>query len=172
MAPAVEGAPSAEEALRRILAGSGLEGVVEGDTLMVRSISAASEQDITLPGVDVRSMIDSYRVPRTSTGMGIETPVMETPFSVQVVPREVMRDQQVVRIEEALNNVSSVSAAGSDASRGAAFSVRGFGTALNSAPVLRDGYRIYGFYQPIPEIANLRDRAGPAQGPCGDRSEP
>jgi iron complex outermembrane recepter protein len=43
-----------------------------------------------------------YRRPNTSTATGTDIPIMETPFSVQVVPKEVIRDQQATRIEEAL----------------------------------------------------------------------
>lgn len=100
---------------------------------------------------------EDYNVPNASTATGTDTPIIETPFSVQVVPQEVIRDQQIVRIEDALNNISGVSSAGSDAGRQAAFNVRGFGNQLGSGtPVLRDGYRLYGSFQAIPEIANLQ----------------
>lgn len=100
---------------------------------------------------------EDYNVPNASTATGTDTPIIETPFSVQVVPQEVIRDQQIIRIEDALNNISGVSSAGSDAGRQAAFNVRGFGNQLGSGtPVLRDGYRLYGSFQAIPEIANLQ----------------
>lgn len=98
-----------------------------------------------------------YRVPNASVGTGTDTPILATPFSVQVVPQEVLRDQQVTRIEDALTNVSGVSSAGTNGGREASFSVRGFGNQFNTgAPVLRDGYRLYGNFQAIPEIANLQ----------------
>ncbi|MFM2313214.1 MAG: hypothetical protein RLZZ04_2490 [Cyanobacteriota bacterium] len=96
---------------------------------------------------------ENYNVPNAT---GTDTPIIETPFSVQVVPQEVIRDQQTVRIEDALNNISGVSAAGGDAGRQAAFNVRGFGNPDSGTPVLRDGYRLYGSFQAIPEIANLQ----------------
>ncbi|MFG3816274.1 TonB-dependent siderophore receptor [Limnothrix redekei] len=99
----------------------------------------------------------SYRVPNASSATGTDTPILETPFSVQVIPQAVLRDQQVIRIEDALANVSGVTYAGSSGSREAAFSLRGFGTGSFSGggPVLRDGYRVYGGFQPVPELANL-----------------
>jgi iron complex outermembrane receptor protein len=98
----------------------------------------------------------SYRVPNASSATGTDTPILETPFSVQVIPQAVLRDQQVINIEDALNNVSGVAFAGSNGSREASFSIRGFGNQFSTgAPLLRDGYRIYGGFQAIPEVANL-----------------
>ena len=100
---------------------------------------------------------EAYYVPNASSATGTDTPIIETPFSAQVVPQEVIKEQQIVRIEEALNNVSGVSFAGSSSGREAAFNIRGFGTPASSgAPILRDGYRLYGNFQAIPEIANLQ----------------
>jgi iron complex outermembrane receptor protein len=55
---------------------------------------------------------------------------METPFSVQVIPKEVIRDQQATRVEEALSNVSGVYTLGTDSRRDANFNIRGFGSRL------------------------------------------
>jgi iron complex outermembrane recepter protein len=97
-----------------------------------------------------------YRVPNASTATGTDTPILETPFSVQVVPKEVIRDQQATRIEEALGNVSSVYSLGTDSGRDANFNIRGFGSRFGSrVPVLRDGFRQYGDFQGIPELGNL-----------------
>lgn len=99
----------------------------------------------------------SYRVPNASTATGTDTPILETPFSIQVVPQDVIRDQQVIRIEDALTNVSGVTFAGTNGGREASFNLRGFGEqTTNSVPVLRDGYRLYGSFQAVPEIANLQ----------------
>ncbi len=37
---------------------------------------------------------NGYRVPDASTATGTNTPILETPFSVQVIPQDVIRDQQ------------------------------------------------------------------------------
>ncbi len=100
---------------------------------------------------------EGYRVPNASTATGTDTPILETPFSVQVVPQEVIRDQQATEIQEVLSNVSGVTYLGSNAGREAIFSIRGFGNVFATAvPVLRDGYRLYGEFQAIPELANLQ----------------
>ena len=128
--------------------------------LSIAPIGAATEQqaDESIEVIATGEAEDEgdYYIPNASTATGTDTPIIETPFSAQVVPQEVIKQQQIVRIEEALNNVSGVSFAGSSSGREAAFNIRGFGTPASSgAPILRDGYRLYGSFQAIPEIANL-----------------
>ncbi len=92
-----------------------------------------------------------YRAPSSGTATGTNTPIMETPFSIQVVPKEVLRDQGATRIEEAVQNVSGITSSGSAGGRRAELTIRGF----QSAPILRDGFRRYGSFQIVPELANL-----------------
>jgi iron complex outermembrane receptor protein len=97
-----------------------------------------------------------YRKPNASIGTGTDTPILETPFSVQVIPQEVIRDRQAIGVQEALTTVSGVTYFGNTQGRDASFNIRGFGSPVgNNVPVLRDGYRLYGTFQAIPEIANL-----------------
>ncbi|WP_107666508.1 TonB-dependent siderophore receptor [Cyanothece sp. BG0011] len=75
--------------------------------------------------------------PATSrTAVGTDTPLRDIPFSVQTVPEEVLRDQQVIRLDDALRNVSGVQQNSRDP-RGQRFQIRGF----DSSSVLRDGFR-------------------------------
>ncbi|MGD7034056.1 TonB-dependent siderophore receptor [Methylotuvimicrobium buryatense] len=69
--------------------------------------------------------LDGYAAVTASTAMKTDTPIMETPVSVQVVPRTVMDDQKVTRITEALENVSGVRPQ-SSMGTGTGFIVRGF----------------------------------------------
>ncbi|MGI0493622.1 TonB-dependent siderophore receptor [Alkalinema pantanalense CENA528] len=93
----------------------------------------------------------SYRVPSASTATGTDTRILDAPVSIQVVPKDVIRDQQATRLEEVTRNVSGVTFSGENFGRGGRFSIRGF----DDAPVLRDGFRNYGFSQATPEVANL-----------------
>lgn len=106
-----------------------------------------------------------YFVPNTTTATGTDTPILETPFAVQVVPQAVLREQQTTRIEDALTNVSGVVSLGDIGGRGSAFNIRGFGTITNPVPLLRDGYRIYNNFQSIPEVFNL-ERVEVLKGPA------
>jgi iron complex outermembrane recepter protein len=79
---------------------------------------------------------DGYRVSNTSTGTKTDTPLRDIPQSIQVVPQEVLRDQQVTRIEDALRNVPGVNQSFNFGPL-TAFTIRGFDvTATN---LLRDG---------------------------------
>src|SRR4051812_22101033 len=49
-----------------------------------------------------------YAVIASSIGTKTDTPILETPVSVQTVPQKVIEDQQVTRIEQAVRNVSGV----------------------------------------------------------------
>jgi len=90
-----------------------------------------------------------------------DTPIRDIPASLQVVPEQVIEDQQVIRLEEALCNVSGVTFNGDVGGRGREFNIRGF----EDAPVLRDGFRRYGSFQSFPEVANL-ERVEVLKGPA------
>ncbi|WP_375479815.1 TonB-dependent siderophore receptor [uncultured Nostoc sp.] len=105
---------------------------------------------------------DGYSVPNASTATGTDTPIRDIPFSIQVVPQEIIRDQQVTRTEEVLRNVSGITYQGSGNNRsGADFSIRGF----SDAAILRDGFRRYGVIQAPLEVANL-ERIEVLKGPA------
>ena len=94
-----------------------------------------------------------YVEPNATTGTRTDTPLRDIPQSIQVIPQEVLEDQQVIRLNDALRNVSGV-VAGSNDPRGQRFNIRGF----DSSSILRDGFRLTngssgnsGF----PELANI-----------------
>ncbi|MEM7061895.1 MAG: TonB-dependent receptor [Cyanobacteria bacterium P01_B01_bin.77] len=93
-----------------------------------------------------------YFEPNATTGTRTDTPLRDIPQSIQVIPREVLEDQQVIQLEDALRNVSGVTSSGQDP-RGARFNVRGF----NDTTVLRDGFRINGTAQNLipQDLANI-----------------
>ena len=55
---------------------------------------------------------DGYDAPRAAAATRLNVPVIETPFSVQVVPLRVIEDQNALGIEEVYANVSGVTEAG------------------------------------------------------------
>ncbi|MDM9379408.1 TonB-dependent siderophore receptor [Chlorogloeopsis sp. ULAP01] len=48
---------------------------------------------------------DGYRVPNASVGTRTDTPLRDIPQSIQVIPQQVLRDQNVTDLVEALRNV-------------------------------------------------------------------
>ncbi|MEH1855143.1 MAG: TonB-dependent siderophore receptor [Nostoc sp.] len=81
---------------------------------------------------------DGYSVPDATTATKTGTPLRDIPQSIQVVPQQVLRDQQVTRLNDALRNVPGViSSFGSDVtSETSQFTIRGFAT---SDTLLKNG---------------------------------
>jgi iron complex outermembrane recepter protein len=163
-----------ENSVRVIVTGSDAVpavNVVPSSTGLMLNLTASSpeteddEIEITVTGEQQRG----YRVPSASTATGTDTPILETPFSIQVIPQEVIRDQQAIQIKDALSNVSGVAYRGDVQGRsGNTFIIRGF----SDIQVLRDGFRRFGAggdgegtAQPITEVANL-ERIEVLKGPA------
>ncbi|BAY91141.1 MULTISPECIES: TonB-dependent siderophore receptor [unclassified Tolypothrix] len=77
-----------------------------------------------------------YNAPDASTATKTDTPLIEIPQAIQVIPRQVIEDQKVQRAADVLRNVSGVTVktdyAGTDT-----YTIRGFDTNAN----LRNGFR-------------------------------
>jgi iron complex outermembrane receptor protein len=122
--------------------------------------SAQTDEPIELV---VTGELDGYSVQNATTGTRTDTPLRDIPQSIQVVPQQVLRDQQAIRLDEALRNVSGVTFSGTTGGTEVEFNIRGF----DNAPILRDGFRQYGNgdYEGIPETANL-ERIEVLKGPA------
>lgn len=80
---------------------------------------------------------EGYQVDNATTGTRTDTPLRDVPQSIQVVPRQVLEEQQVIRLNEALRNVSGVRADDSFAGTLDRINIRGF----TQDVFLRDGFR-------------------------------
>jgi len=99
--------------------------------------TAADAEDEAIQVVVTGEQDEGYAPSSASTATRTDTPLRDIPQSIQVIPREVLEDQQVTRLDDALRNVSGVSQNSADP-RGQRFQVRGF----DSANVLRDGFAL------------------------------
>ncbi|WP_445366408.1 TonB-dependent siderophore receptor [Methylomonas sp. BW4-1] len=115
----VSGQYTPEQAMQRMLQDSGLTVRKTADDTFTLEPAANAEPRAatTMPAVTVmgRAVYDStdpynadYSLPNASTATKTDTPIMETPFSVQVVPKQVLEDTQAVRPGDALNYVSGI----------------------------------------------------------------
>ena len=123
-----------------------------------------------LPKVTVYGTAESpYVVPDASTATMTDTPVMDTPLNIQTITQQVLQDQQVIRIDQALRNVSGIAFSnGGDTSFGNAFDsvvLRGFPTDSH----LRNGMRIDSsssdtelFTQQLANVQSIEVLKGPA----------
>ena len=108
-------------------------GLVLGVTPGV-ALAGADEDAIQLV---VTGEEDGYVVPNATTATRTDTPLRDIPQSIQVIPQEVLEDQGVIRLNDALRNASGV-ATSINSPRSQGFLVRGF----SGASILRDGFRI------------------------------
>ncbi|MBL1201292.1 MAG: TonB-dependent receptor [Nostoc sp. GBBB01] len=79
---------------------------------------------------------DNYRVTDSSTGTKTDTPLRDIPQSIQVIPQQILRDQQITGLDDALRNAPGVSQSFNSAASNF-FSIRGFEAAATN--LLRDG---------------------------------
>lgn len=122
-----------------MLADSGLEyRKTAGDTITVekstKRASAPASGNVELPPMTVTGAAEydstdpynkNYAIRNSSTATKTDTPLIETPVSLQIVPRTVMDDQKSTRIKDALENVSGVRARPT-LGLGTGFIIRGF----------------------------------------------
>ncbi|MEM9808849.1 MAG: Plug domain-containing protein, partial [Cyanobacteria bacterium P01_D01_bin.56] len=104
-----------------------------------------------------------YIEPNASTATRTDTPLREIPQSIQIIPQEVLEDQQVIRLNDALRNASGVVSSSLD-QRGQKFILRGF----NGAAILRDGFRLLDAgggnsgFQELSNVEQIEVLKGPA----------
>ncbi|MBD2253848.1 TonB-dependent siderophore receptor [Nostoc parmelioides] len=104
---------------------------------------------------------NGYFVPNTTTATKTDTPLRDIPQSIQVVPQEVLRDQQVTRIEDALRNVAGVNQTFNFGPL-AFYSIRGFD--VTETNLLRDGLidTLAGQVSELSSIERVEVLKGPA----------
>ncbi|MEH2277785.1 MAG: TonB-dependent siderophore receptor [Nostoc sp.] len=104
---------------------------------------------------------DGYNAPDASIATKTDTPLRDIPQSIQVVPQQVIKDQQLYRLVDVLKNVPGVVQSGSSPrSVFDSFSIRGF-----DADVLKDGLLdrslSTGGYEPV-TVERIEVLKGPA----------
>ncbi len=94
---------------------------------------AEDEEEVIVTGDGQRG----YRVPNATTGSRTDTPLRDLPFSVQVVPQELLQDRRVESVNEALRTVAGVTPDNPSFSAFEGVTIRGF-TGRN---IIRNGLR-------------------------------
>ncbi|MEA5515996.1 TonB-dependent receptor [Nodularia sp. UHCC 0506] len=94
---------------------------------------------------------DGYSVPNATTATRTDTPLRDIPQSIQVVPRQVLEDRQIIRASDALRNVSGVQRGNTFGGSSEIFNIRGF---PQLGGTLRDGFRYRNSFS-IADTANL-----------------
>ncbi|NJN38826.1 MAG: TonB-dependent receptor [Acaryochloridaceae cyanobacterium CSU_3_4] len=121
---------------------------------------ADEETEIT---VTAEKEQEGYRLPNASTATKTDTPLRDIPQSIQVIPRQVIEDQQVIQIQDALRNVSGVQQTNTFGGSRDSYIIRGFDQFRGA--FLRNGFREGGLSSPPVETANL-ERIEVLKGPA------
>ena len=160
-AKSLDGTMTPKQALEKLLQGSGytyrfvddhtvtlekspaLLNKTEPSTLKAVNVTANAIRDVKDP------YNEDYALPSATAGTKTDTPIMETPLNVQVISKQVLKEQQVINLGDALKNISGVvvnSAAsvsnftGSNAGTNTGITLRGFA----SDTTFRNGFRLQG----------------------------
>lgn len=139
-----------EAALQQLLRNSGLSyRIGESSNVIIERQQLNYKQEPTaLPAVSVvgnkvydihNPYNELYAAPNATTATKTDIAIMDTPVSIQVVPKTIMNDQQAIRFEDAvLNNVSGVQRAYGTADMYESFIIRGFNSLEQN---YRNGFR-------------------------------
>lgn len=127
---------------------------------------AAPKRRPNVPAIEVvvqGHALDGYAVAGASTATKTDTPIMEVPQSIQVVPHQVLEDQQVHGVRDALKNISAVQQSGQDRTGVVdRFMVRGF-QLDRERNFYRDGRPfIFSVNLPMDAVERLEFLKGPA----------
>jgi len=133
-APAVRGQYSLDEALRLLLGNAAIAWQIDAQRSLILSrrapTSAIDLQPTAIIGAKTFETADGpvsgYRATRSATVTKTDTALRDIPQSIQVVPREVIEDQQATRLNDVMTNVSSVQPSSSRGGATDTFVVRGF----------------------------------------------
>ncbi|WP_455927543.1 TonB-dependent siderophore receptor [Pseudomonas capeferrum] len=141
-APAISGQMSATQAMQRLLGNSGFTfRQIDARTLALEPLPTEGALNLgatTINGAAQPSDTTSYQPPPTSSVMRSHGLLLETPQTVNVVPAQVMRDQQPRNLDDALTNISGITQANTLGSTQDAVMLRGFGDNRNGS-IMQDG---------------------------------
>lgn len=128
----VTGLYSQQQALRHILAGTGLDFAFAGQDSVSIGVKNSQSVEVSATSID-------------SVALGkIPTPLLDTPQSVTVIPRQLLADEGVSTFHDALRNSPGISlAAGEGALQGDNLTIRGFPV---EDDIFLDGIRDFGSY--------------------------
>jgi iron complex outermembrane receptor protein len=159
---AVEVSQTAVNTVRVVV--TGVDGLPEGTVvqsqagLVLSVLSPEPEEEITVAG-EARTR---YSVPSATTATKLDVPLLDIPQSVQVIPKEVIEDRQVLRLNELTDNVSGVQRVpGYGGLSSVGTRIRGFTLQFEN---LRNGFRDFGYQSPR-DVANV-ERVEILKGPA------
>ncbi|MEW6999212.1 TonB-dependent siderophore receptor [Colwelliaceae bacterium BS250] len=125
--------------------------------------TALAEQQT--PGIEVIQVLGSYfndyNIGEATGAMRVDTPLLETPQSVTVIPATIINEQLATTLGEVVANDASLTAGSKQRNR-ETFNSRGFELSSSSG-YLRDGHQHWSHYQqPIETLQSVEVIKGPS----------
>jgi iron complex outermembrane receptor protein len=126
-----------------------LPGVLLLLPMAAQAQTAASSE--TLPEVVVTADAErSFTVTEATTATKLDTPLRDIPQAINVIPKQVIEDRGVTRVQEVADNVPGVQYySGYGGLSSGSFFIRGF----DSGGTYRDGFKDFGFLSPVDVVA-------------------
>jgi len=150
VAPAVSGSLSTQQALQRVLAGSGLAATQEGAVVVIQP--APKPDTVALAGVSISAEAEretptgplaGYVAKRSAAGSKTDTAIIDTPQSISVITNDELRNRQAETLSQALNYTPGVTSQPTSFSRTAdRFRIRGMDVESATSGSMRDGMRL------------------------------
>lgn len=138
-APALHGSLDAEEALQRLLQGSGLRARrIDERTLTLEPIPASGALDLDATTVSAAAPAQGYRPAANASISRGDAPLLEIPQAISVVPAQALQDQRPRNLDDALGNISGITQANTLGGTQDAVMKRGFGDNRDGS-IMRDG---------------------------------
>ncbi len=101
---------------------------VAAHAALASNLAATEPAATELPKLTVAETVEpDYVAPDSATGTKTDTPLIETPMSIIVVPQQVLLDQQALTLDRALSNVRGVKSGGGEGAQ-ESITLRGFFT--------------------------------------------
>jgi iron complex outermembrane recepter protein len=135
----------------------------EGQMMPKVTVEADADNPYDDPTWQTDPYNTDYVLPKATAGTKTNTPVMETPLNVQVISKQVLKDQQVIRLDQALRNVSGVTTQRKPLGSSNLI-LRGF----QSQTLFRNGFRmdsneeVFGNSQQFANVESVEVLKGPA----------
>jgi iron complex outermembrane receptor protein len=134
-------------------------------TLPKVTVEADPENPYDDPTWQTNPYNTDYVLPKATAGTKTNTPVMETPLNVQVISKQVLKDQQVISLDKALRNISGVT---TTSATGGGLDQKLFLRGFETTSLFRNGFRMDGgpnaFHngQQFANVENVEVLKGPA----------
>ncbi|MBW4698909.1 MAG: TonB-dependent receptor [Aphanocapsa lilacina HA4352-LM1] len=119
----------------------GARGLLAGELAQAPPAAAPATPGQDLPDdpseLDEVTVVGRYLRKDATTATKTDTPLIDIPQSIQVVPRQLLEDQKIIQFNDALKTVSGVFNANPSFAPFSTFSIRGF----NTNNIYRNGFR-------------------------------